>query len=689
MLVKLVLTKFKKHEDLTVNFVSGLNVIRGLNEAGKSSIYHAISYALYGSRGLPKPLDETVTYGYPVGQLKVELDFTHAGVAYKVTRSKSGAVITGGGSKTEGQEAVTLFISDLLGVKQDVASKIMIANQSALKNAVEGGSQAVSLIETLSGVEVIDNLIAKVQACLPCGHTAALEKQIADLNEMQSSQKPVANFSLYEAAVNDASHTLGQSSARVNLITSQIEDIPIKEARQTLLDAAATRGEAESLQRQKIAAETILASPEPLPVVDLSDEYSAAIEADRLESERCKAYTKFVEIQQTSESLGTRAEVSLHLQMLKTEQQKLSRLINNIDVQIASARATKITDTSCALCGKLLEDVPEVVAVNTRVEEKVAQLIQSQEHPKSKLEQVNADIIKYETAMQTDRQLYIAFSSLDKYLAIYDTIPVQARWLGDVPERGGVNADWRALMTQNKAERTQYLKAVAARDEAVKVVASCDSALKQLVIKDDKAAKAQVADWEDLQGQLQAANTVYSKDREAFLQAEARLASEKQLYASAVSRYEVIVEQLKNSRDLLKEYRDNNDLILRLRQARPIVAQQLWNIVLSSTSHYFSRIRGVPSIVTKSDKGFAVDSKNYEHLSGSTIDSLGLAVRMSLQKTFLPNVDFMLLDEPASGCDDNRECAMLGILASSGYSQVVLVTHSPLADSFAAQVVTI
>ena len=50
MLVKLVLTKFKKHEDLTVNFVSGLNVIRGLNEAGKSSIYHAISYALYGSK---------------------------------------------------------------------------------------------------------------------------------------------------------------------------------------------------------------------------------------------------------------------------------------------------------------------------------------------------------------------------------------------------------------------------------------------------------------------------------------------------------------------------------------------------------------------------------------------------------------------------------------------------------------
>ena len=315
--------------------------------------------------------------------------------------------------------------------------------------------------------------------------------------------------------------------------------------------------------------------------------------------------------------------------------------------------------------------------------------MQSQEHPRAQLEQVNADIIKYEAAMQLDRKLYIAFSSIEKYLAIYDTIPVQARWVGDVPERGGISVDWRTLMAQNKAERAQYLKEVAARDEAVKTLAACEEAIKRLVIKDDKAAKAQVTDWEDLQGKLQAANAVYSKDREAFLQAEARLTSEKQLYASAVSRHAVVVEQIKGSKALLSEYRDNNDLILRLRQARPLVAQQLWNIVLTSTSHYFSRIRGVPSIVTKSDKGFAVDTKNYEHLSGSTIDSLGLAVRMSLQKTFLPNVDFMLLDEPASGCDDNRESSMLGILASSGYNQVVLVTHSPLADSFAAQVVTI
>jgi ABC-type transport system involved in cytochrome bd biosynthesis fused ATPase/permease subunit len=71
------------------------------------------------------------------------------------------------------------------------------------------------------------------------------------------------------------------------------------------------------------------------------------------------------------------------------------------------------------------------------------------------------------------------------------------------------------------------------------------------------------------------------------------------------------------------------------------------------------------------------------------MDSLGLAMRMSLQKTFLPSLDFMCLDEPGAACDDGRETAMLGVLASSGYEQVILVTHSDLADSFATQVVQI
>lgn len=685
MLVKLVLTKFKKHENLTVNFTGGLNVIRGANEAGKSTLYHAVAYALYGSRGLPESLDETVTYGFPASQLKVELVFTHAGITYTIIRSKAGASVVGGGVKAEGQDGVTSFVTTLFGVKQDVASKIMIANQSSLKAAVEGGQQAINLIETLSDVELIDTLISRVQGALPCGNTSGLEKQIADLAEEKA---PVADFTGLEDNVNSASHVLGQSSALINRITAELEDLPIQEARQTALRVATLRGEAESIREQKNAAAAILSQPEPMPVTDRSAEYAAEIEADRIASERLKAYKKFAAIKQVSESLGARKDVLLSLQMLKTEQQKLTRIVQGFALQVASIKASKITDKSCALCGKLLEDVPEVVTVNTRLEEKLQGILTTQTHNQTLLDETTAKIEAYEAALKVDQELYRMFSSIEAYIKIYDTVPAQARWLGEVPVAGDT-ADWRALMQQNKKEYVAYLQQVKVRSDAEATLTKCNGRLAELTLEDDSEAIATISKWDSLQGQFQQAQLVYSRDRDAYLTAENQLSTAKQVFAGEVARYKLVQDQLKTNKLLLAEYRDNNDLIQRLRQARPLVAQQLWTTVLGAVSHYFSRIRGTPALVTKSDKGFMVDAKSYTNLSGSTIDSLGLAVRMSLQKTFLPNVDFMLLDEPASGCDETRELAMLGVLASSGYNQVVLVTHSERADTFAAQVITI
>jgi predicted ATP-dependent endonuclease of OLD family len=44
MITHLKLTKFKRHEALEVNFESGLTAMGGANEAGKSSVLHALLY---------------------------------------------------------------------------------------------------------------------------------------------------------------------------------------------------------------------------------------------------------------------------------------------------------------------------------------------------------------------------------------------------------------------------------------------------------------------------------------------------------------------------------------------------------------------------------------------------------------------------------------------------------------------
>ena len=109
MLNNLTLHNFRKHQDLSVDFSGGINVIRAVNEGGKSTMLEAIAYALFGSRSLRTPIEQTVTWGEPVNSLKVELVITVDGKVYHYKRSKSGAEVTLNGQVfCTGQNEVTL-----------------------------------------------------------------------------------------------------------------------------------------------------------------------------------------------------------------------------------------------------------------------------------------------------------------------------------------------------------------------------------------------------------------------------------------------------------------------------------------------------------------------------------------------------------------------------------------------------
>ena len=63
MLKNLKLNNFRSLRSNSFDFSHGLQVVRGSNEAGKSTLLEAMLYALYGSRSLRNSLANTVTYG--------------------------------------------------------------------------------------------------------------------------------------------------------------------------------------------------------------------------------------------------------------------------------------------------------------------------------------------------------------------------------------------------------------------------------------------------------------------------------------------------------------------------------------------------------------------------------------------------------------------------------------------------
>ena len=72
MLTNLQLTNFMRHQSLDLTFDAGFSCLRGVNEAGKSSVVTAFSYALFGALALRTSVDETCTWGFPPSSMKVK-----------------------------------------------------------------------------------------------------------------------------------------------------------------------------------------------------------------------------------------------------------------------------------------------------------------------------------------------------------------------------------------------------------------------------------------------------------------------------------------------------------------------------------------------------------------------------------------------------------------------------------------
>jgi exonuclease SbcC len=63
MFLRLKLTNFRQHTDRELRFERGLIALRGLNEAGKTTVLEAIAYAMFGTTALRESIDDVVSWG--------------------------------------------------------------------------------------------------------------------------------------------------------------------------------------------------------------------------------------------------------------------------------------------------------------------------------------------------------------------------------------------------------------------------------------------------------------------------------------------------------------------------------------------------------------------------------------------------------------------------------------------------
>ena len=121
MLRKLSLSNWKSHEETTVEFAKGTNILVGIMGSGKSSVLDAISFALFGTfpavlHRRMKIADAVMSRPVEKKEAVVELEFESGGAAYSVKRT----VFRKGGADAELRRSGVLVMSDAEKVTEEV-----------------------------------------------------------------------------------------------------------------------------------------------------------------------------------------------------------------------------------------------------------------------------------------------------------------------------------------------------------------------------------------------------------------------------------------------------------------------------------------------------------------------------------------------------------------------------------------
>ncbi|MDI1360626.1 AAA family ATPase, partial [Methylotenera sp.] len=707
MLKSLKTTNFRKMEANHIEFEQGMVVVRGANEAGKTTMLEAIAYALFGVKSCRGSLADVVTWGKPENTLAVELVVACDGTDYTIKRSKAGAEINYEGGKVTGQTECSAFVERLFGVTNGNAGKLIYGSQGDIRGALSQGPKAtMELIENLANFELIDTVVELVQNNLVTGPTASAEAilQQADLRlELVKSQAVAPDTEEWETIA-----LKFEASAEDLQIEAASFDEPLAAAKVKRDEAVAAELAADKIKANIATlkalsndrAQTVEAMLEVVKINPDDSDIAEAVKAldnAKNAADLIKEYNLMTRVMGTyPEDFWEGSEESLDEEIHKTTGIILDTKAA-ITAQAADKRlfqSQKVTGSVCGFCNQDVSKFPEIAKKNADLDESIKLSDEAVVSLKAALadDEGTLDTLKMIKASQ---HIYLQLVS-DNIKAHDLQVPVSLSWVGKVP--APVDADELMKLQNNLAnlnmKRTQST-AAAAKLDVLKDLAVADDA--KIVNLQSTLLSLGAADQvetlvNDFSEMFEEQARVVSKEADARFQAKSireSIAKEQAAYDAALVNVTDAEEDVEIAKKSVEELVFNNALIKRLRAARPIIADRLWNVVLGAVSSYFSTMRGFTSCVSKASDGFKVDGQSVEGLSGSTLDILGLAIRLALTRTFLPSAPFLILDEPSAAMDDKRSQEMVGFLLAFGFTQTLMVTHKEVNEGAANQLITL
>ena len=689
MLTKIKLENFRQHLNLELDFKNGVTVLRGSNEQGKTTVFEAVAFALFGVKACRN--NDLTTWGEPDNSHKVTLDFTAHDEQCTITRTKSSAELQvtracGSVRVVTGQTETVKAVENMLGLKPGLGSQLMFVGQSQIQGILaEGGAKTTSFIEKLADLDVIDNLVNELQDNYPTGKTLVLddmlesskEELLAATIELKATPDPTK---MLEAEIKELKNNLTEKQAALVEAIAEFEAIDLKynESKTAEVEYKHYVEKKKNLDSRLLELKDLAFVAEPVET-DLTALKEELVGLELLEEN----YKDFVSHKDEVTARMLRADWTANFDRVSAELVERNNIIQEKSKEVEDNIKTiaGLSDICCKTCKREFENAAEQKALAYDLE-----LIN---------EKLNLEI---EALFAEQEPLQVEFENLKSY-ATWEPELLNTSWTYDktyIPAK----LVWKGQDVSNYIEGKVF-------ETRVSIV----NADKEYAynVREYKIYKDMLSRKQELSAELEGLVEIHKPEDSTKIE-ELRntskglvqdrqhkvyqLGSEvKNFDANNVHRYNKHIAALSRVAELedsiarctksIEQTALNNLLLKSLRAAKPFVADKIWRAVCDTVSVYFSQMRGVESVVSKDSKeGFTVNGEAISSLSGSTLSILGLALRVALVKTFLPSCDILLLDEPFDGADNSRRDSMLGFIVQSGFMQMIIITHENSTESF-------
>ena len=687
ILKSLKLKNFRKFKDSLIEFPDGVTGVVGLNGAGKSTIFEAIAWVLYGSVAARTSADqikrENAEHSDPC---RVELGFIFGDDKYRVVREMSGKSLATSASATingklvaNGAEIVSKFIQKKLGMDFKSFYTSIFAKQKEL-NALSSmnASERRPLILRMLGIDALDDIIKEIKFDKRNKDAVidGLGQDLVDKNGRNKTDVYQNEIKNLEQKKDDLDLLLKKSTENITIAKKEVEALERRYVN--------AKKEYEKIQKNKeklTEKKTLFESMEKLreEIKQLQSKIKDRQQSIEKQQKKIKAFKNLEAEIKTTESNLSKAEDATETIIKKIERKKT--LIKSIeeavtDIDSKRKKIEKIgSDAKCPTCERVLGD--QYTALIQKFDEEKQKKDKEKE---SFLKTLKTEQNEYERLSREQRALQKKRNYLQTQLREKERIDTTIKnVLTEINrEEKEIEDKEKQLMKIGKVEfNLNEYESVKRRVETLRK--ELDSSLKTFQEKKDRLNKAKidlVKKESDKKSVLQEIKNLQQKIKE-LEEFKKRIKEEKKN-----------VQHLRMLNEIMSSFRTY--LISQIRPTLSLYASELFDQLTDGKYSEIELDENYNLIVY--DNGVP---HNIERFSGGEEDLANLCIRLAISEVITEKAgsvfNFIILDEIFGSQDNIRKQNIIKALSSfsSKFRQIFLITHIEEIKNFMENAITV